>query len=490
MVRLSKSRQNEEVDETLSTLQRSMRKRDLIIEFLQLIAGFAKKAAPRFELGIKDLQSSALPLGHAALGNSLTYTTHTISLRTSKLLVLSNGHGEDLIALRIIESLHNICPDLEIDVFPLVGEGKCFLDSSSASWLNLVGPRLTLPSGGFSNQSLKGLFSDLKAGLFTLVFQQWKYLRKLRSQNTLILAVGDLLPLFFAWASGAQYIFIGTPKSDYSWKSGPGRSVSDFYHSLKGSEWDPWEVLLMQSQRCGFVAVRDHLTARGLKKKKVLAIAPGNPMMDDFESFSIPLSLLQKRRLLLLCGSRMPEAKRNFIRLLSSICLCTSQKPFSILVPLGAEPLFIDLQEALLENRFKKISFHDELIGADEIWSRGDNFVFLGRGRFTRWARWAEVGIANAGTATEQLVGLGVPVLSLPGKGPQFKSSFAIRQSRLLGGSVVPCKTSESLAERLNFLLNEESVRQSLGKIGSNRMGPAGGSIALARLISQFVELN
>ena len=27
-----------------------------------------KKAAPRFELGIKDLQSSALPLGHAAEG--------------------------------------------------------------------------------------------------------------------------------------------------------------------------------------------------------------------------------------------------------------------------------------------------------------------------------------------------------------------------------------------------------------------------------------
>ena len=25
-----------------------------------------KKAAPRFELGVKDLQSSALPLGHAA----------------------------------------------------------------------------------------------------------------------------------------------------------------------------------------------------------------------------------------------------------------------------------------------------------------------------------------------------------------------------------------------------------------------------------------
>ena len=27
---------------------------------------FQKEAAPRFELGVKDLQSSALPLGHAA----------------------------------------------------------------------------------------------------------------------------------------------------------------------------------------------------------------------------------------------------------------------------------------------------------------------------------------------------------------------------------------------------------------------------------------
>ncbi len=34
---------------------------------------FKKEAAPRFELGVKDLQSSALPLGHAAMqgANSL-----------------------------------------------------------------------------------------------------------------------------------------------------------------------------------------------------------------------------------------------------------------------------------------------------------------------------------------------------------------------------------------------------------------------------------
>ena len=60
-------------------------------------------------------------------------------------------------------------------------------------------------------------------------------------------AVGDLLPLLMAWSSGQRFGFIGTPKSDYTWSSGPGRHLSDLYHRLKGSEWDPWEWRLMRS---------------------------------------------------------------------------------------------------------------------------------------------------------------------------------------------------------------------------------------------------
>ena len=55
----------------------------------------------------------------------------------------------------------------------------------------------------------------------------------------------------------------------------------------------------------------------------------------------------------------------------------------------------------------------------------------------------AEVGLSNAGTATEQIAGLGIPSLSLPGPGPQFTKSFAKRQSRLLGGSVLVCKNKK-----------------------------------------------
>ncbi|MEY3963682.1 MAG: hypothetical protein RLZZ106_937, partial [Cyanobacteriota bacterium] len=43
-----------------------------------------------------------------------------------RLLVLSNGHGEDLIALRVLQALHRRRPELEIAVLPLVGEGAAF----------------------------------------------------------------------------------------------------------------------------------------------------------------------------------------------------------------------------------------------------------------------------------------------------------------------------------------------------------------------------
>ena len=46
-----------------------------------------KKAAPRFELGIKDLQSSALPLGHAA-EMKFPFPTQIVSVKLNKVFCL------------------------------------------------------------------------------------------------------------------------------------------------------------------------------------------------------------------------------------------------------------------------------------------------------------------------------------------------------------------------------------------------------------------
>ncbi len=459
-----------------------MRKRDLIIDFLQLICWKGKKAAPRFELGIKDLQSSALPLGHAAIEEGDLSLLDSISKPYPALLVVSNGHGEDLISLRLLEALHNLRPNLSLSILPLVGEGQIFLPAISSGWLKKLGPLARLPSGGFSNQSFHALLADFFAGLFVITLKQWCCIRSEVQKGHSVLVVGDLLPLALVWSARARFAFLGTPKSDYTWRSGPGSALSDVYHRFKGSEWDPWEWALMRSSRCQFVAVRDHLTARGLKGHQVKAHCLGNPMMDGFARCLLPDSLKPYRRLILLCGSRMPEAASNFKRLLAALNNHPTIDRMAVFVALGSNPSIPTIKDILQEDGFVESSVSLNGIGASACFFKADWMIFVGSGQFSRWAQWAEVGLATAGTATEQLVGLGIPCISLPGPGPQFKRGFAIRQSRLLGGVVMPCFSNEQFSSRLNLLLRDPQLRERLGNIGFQRMGSIGGSIKLANI--------
>ena len=397
--------------------------------------------------------------------------------------MICNGHGEDLIALRVLEQIHSRQPRLMLEVLPLVGRGSAFDAATEAGWLRRIGPSAALPSGGFSNQSLSGLLADLRAGLPLLSLRQWLLVGRRARAGCRLLAIGDLLPLLMAWSSGARYGFIGTPKSDYTWRSGPGQSLSDQYHRLKGSEWDPWEWTLMGNGRCKLVATRDALTARGLNRHRVRALAPGNPMMDGLVQTDVPPSLARCRRVLLLCGSRMPEARQNFQRLIDGVGRLQTTIPIAILAAVGPQPSVEALETILLEQNFRRGLPPSDQLGAAACWVRGPLMLLIGVKRFKEWAGWAEAGVATAGTATEQLVGLGIPALSLPGPGPQFHWAFARRQSRLLGGAVHPCGTADELGQRLEQLLSDPLLRERLGRIGRRRMGPPGGSARLAELV-------
>ncbi len=126
--------------------------------------------------------------------------------------------------------------------------------------------------------------------------------------------------------------------------------------------------------------------------------------------------------------------------------------------------------------------------GVSEIWKKNSLLILIGFNQFSYWAKWAEVGVANAGTATEQLVGLGIPCVSLPGKGHQFNFNFAKRQSRLLGGAVAIAKGYKTLAKQVGFLLASDFDREIIGLRGSKRMGPEGGSHAIALCISTHLS--
>jgi uncharacterized protein (TIGR03492 family) len=414
-----------------------------------------------------------------------------------RLLILSNGHGEDLIALRVIEALRRLQPGAVLATLALVGEGAAFTAARERLGLACLGPCRPLPSGGFSNQSLSGLLRDLAAGLPRTTWQQLQVVRRWGASGQPILAVGDLLPLAMAWLGGGPYGFLGTPKSDFTWRTpspaGWGSTaLADGYHRWKGSEWDPWEWGLMGVRRCRLVAVRDRLTARGLRAHRVAALAPGNPMMDGFQPEPLPACLRQGRRLLLLPGSRLPEALGNLERLLAALPdpgQCDRLGGITVLLPTGRGLAGSPRLAALFEAAGFQHQFLPPLQGVQSRWRRGTLEAWIGPGCFEAWAPWAEVGLATAGTATEQLVGLGVPALSLPGPGPQFTAGFARRQSRLLGGAVQPRDSAEAMRDRLLALLGDPQAREQQGRRGRRRMGPAGGSATLARLVSERLLL-
>ena len=88
--------------------------------FIGNLVSNLKKAAPRFELGIKDLQSSALPLGHAADKDMIESHNDPTSNASHSVLIICNGHGEDVIALEIIKRFLKKIKIKKVEVMPLL----------------------------------------------------------------------------------------------------------------------------------------------------------------------------------------------------------------------------------------------------------------------------------------------------------------------------------------------------------------------------------
>jgi uncharacterized protein (TIGR03492 family) len=403
------------------------------------------------------------------------------------LLFICNGHGEDVIASEIIKRLLKKIKNTNIEVLPLVGNGDVFNSLKSKNFRK-IGFLKELPSGGFSNQSLKGFVLDLFAGFLIDNLRNYLLVKQKSKYNCKIVAVGDFLPLLYAWSSECEFSFIGTPKSDYTWSSGPGWDLSDFYHKLKGSEWDPWEMFFMKSPRCKNLIMRDKITANNLNKKNIDAKYLGNPMMDFVNATNDKISnIISFKRIILLVGSRYPEALKNLDNFLNCLQDFHLSKDLVILLPLSINANVIQIQNYLNKYGFIKQSKVKFLINEDSVWKKKDQYVVIGVGKFTSWANMAEVGLSNAGTATEQIAGLGIPSLSLPGHGPQFTKSFAKRQSRLLGGSVLVCKNKKILLKRLSLLLKEKVERLEQAKIGKKRMGESGASKKIVDAINLYL---
>lgn len=398
-----------------------------------------------------------------------------------KLLCLSNGHGEDVIAVRILQELQQLT-SIDIVALPIVGEGRAYTQLS----IPIIGTVQTMPSGGFIYMDGRQVLRDLQGGLLKLTLSQIKVVRSWAKQGGAILAVGDIVPLLFAWGSGANYAFVGTAKSEYYRRDESGwhsrKSPLSRLENLSDSVYHPLDRYLMRHPRCKAVFPRDTLTTETLQQWAIPAFDLGNPMMDGLEPDNLlKLPDPQQLTILLLPGSRPPEAYENWQQILVAITELIAAFPTKPLVFLGAIASTLTLEplcQSLVDAGFSQENL---------TFKQNNALVILTQNAYNDCLHQADLAIAMAGTATEQFIGLGKCAIAFPGNGPQYTYAFAEAQSRHLGSSLILVEHPKQVADTVRSLLENPQQLAQIAKNGYQRMGKPGAARRIAQcLIKQF----
>ncbi|MBD2518897.1 hypothetical protein H6G93_28850 [Nostoc sp. FACHB-973] len=431
-----------------------------------------------------------------------------------RLLVLSNGHGEDIIAVRILQELLRQSNPPEIFALPLVGEGRAYEQLD----IPFIGSVHTMPSGGFIYMDGRQLARDVRGGLLQLTLSQIKAIRRwVNSQKKLgnkkaILAVGDIVPLLFATFSGANYAFVGTAKSEYHVRDEAGllpkKSKGVTWENFSGSVYHPWERWLMSRRRCRAVFLRDELTTEILKQWRIPAFYLGNPMMDGLEpTFSSAQFYSQASQqqetvrpfvVTLLPGSRPPEAYKNWetIMIAVSALLTSFQERNSVfhtsgtVVFLGAIAPSLDcnlLSQSVQSQGWRTASESPIRISDANLltFKQRNAYLLLTQKAYNDCLHLGDLAIAMAGTATEQFIGLGKPAIAIPGNGPQYNRVFAEAQSRLLGSSLILVEQPAEVAKMVQSLFKDPDNLQIIAENGVRRMGKPGAALRIAECLQE-----
>ncbi|CCQ59850.1 lipid-A-disaccharide synthase-related protein [Crocosphaera watsonii] len=390
-----------------------------------------------------------------------------------EILFMSNGHGEDLNASLILQELPKIAPNINITGMPLVGEGNAYRSLN----LPLIGQPKSLPSGGIFYMNPLTLLKDVSAGLIGFTLYQIRTLLKYCSRYDLIVAVGDIFPVTMAYITNRPFVAFLVSTSSY----------------YEGKLNLPWLTrLCLRSPRCLAIFTRDAFTAEDLQQQGFKqASFLGYPIMDILTPTKKNLHLDDNiPTIALLPGSRIPEALNN-LELLLKVC--------ESLASLEKVQFRVALVKAIQENELeilaKNLGWQYQSCGI-LIKKQEENTIRVEcyYQAFSDIINHCDLALGMAGTAVEQVVGLGKPVIQLPGKGPQFTYPFAEAQMRLLGISVKTMgksyKNSDifiATAKTIQSILQDQDYLEKCRKNGEERVGKPGGSLNIAQAIANLL---
>jgi len=356
-----------------------------------------------------------------------------------KIVISSNGHGEDSMACMLADRLKRDLPKAQIYAFPLVGKGKVFEDAG----IEVYPPPFDTPSGGVIKYSFSELLKDIRAGLFGHIKRQLDAWSRLRGTIRTPLCVGDVYLLLHAlWGQGMPPILLATAKTVY----------------LRGHLVIERWILRNKARR---VWTRDEMTAFELKKSSVDAVYAGNPIMDlasdnNNEADEALWPTGEGYRVLLLPGSRQ-DAYNDVKLLLRAAELVSRELKASFLMVIAPS----------IEWHKMASSLEDYSLSGD-ILEKDDLKVKVAFCPVSAAARRADVLLGLGGTANQVCAGLGVPVVSVDDKGKRV-------QKKLLGDAEVLVKRDpRRLALEVVSILKDRERHRYMSSVGRQRMGQPG----------------
>ena len=414
------------------------------------------------------------------------------------ILLLSNGHGEDLSGALIASELR--ARGYRADALPLVGHGRAYDQAA----IPLLGRTREYSTGGLGYTSLWGRLTEVVQGQVGYLLRRLALLFRIAHRYDLVVVVGDVLPVAAAWLSWRPVVtYLVAYSSHY-----------------EGRLRLPWPCgACLASARFRRVLSRDALTASDLGEQLGRPVEfLGNPFFDaavvasdpaangDPGAASDPLGAsppgqapVPAQRLGLLPGSRLPEALHNLELMLEVL----AQLPEHLQQPdqLGLSAALVGrLGPEEVAPLASRLGWRlDSEAGTITRLRRGPLRLELVWGRFADVVQHSDLVLSMTGTAAEQAVGLGKPVLQLVGSGPQFTDNFAEAQRRLLGPSLFCAEgrsgsaeqregTARLLAQLLGELQRDGALAERCHRNGLERIGAGGGTARMADAIVDALD--
>jgi len=392
-----------------------------------------------------------------------------------RILFLTNGHGEDLIAASIIKLLQVKNPDIKISVFPMVGIGRTF----EPLRVEILGPRKPMPSGGFMYQSIKLMVKDISKGLIGTTLEQIKLLRTLKGKYDLVFAIGDIVPIIGAIVSKIPFIFYGCAKSDY--------------YSYSYTMWEKW----FMKKYALLVMPRDKKTTENLVKAGIKAEYLGNPMMDAIKITGEDFGINPNAKVIgILPGSR-EDVLINIDNVLDIIKEIESQKDDGIITEyLVAFASNLDSSRLTDLNHLASgtwnltyTTFDEKKIGLEAILKSGELEVKITQGKFGDVLNKSNIIIGLSGTGNEQAVGIGKPLVTFAGRGVQHTKKYAKTKKELLGDSLSLVDSNPDIvASEVWKILKNPFMMEQMRNIGRERMGDIGATEKIVERIQEFLK--